>query len=290
MEEYILARTLDEALDALQEYKDKARIISGGTDLLPLIKGGKIKADCIVDITNITDLNYIEYNNGLIRVGALVTHHEVESSPLINEKAVLLAEASRTVGSPQVRNRGTLAGNVVNASPAADASVALIALGAEAKIVSKNGQRTEKVEELFVGPGRTNLNSQELVTELRFQGLGWGQGGAFIKLGKRQALAISIINVATVITLDRGEEVFSDAKIGIGAAAPTPLRARRTEEALIGHLINDETIANASREAMGEVNPIGDIRSSSDYRREMTRVVVARTIKKAIDRVKWEDR
>lgn len=286
MERYILAQTLEEALDALETYKDRAQVISGGTDLLPLIKSGKTKADCIVDITNIADLNYIDYDNGLIRIGALVTHSEVESSPLINEKVILLAEASRALGSPQVRNRGTLVGNVVNASPASDASVALIALDAEAKVVSKNGQRTKKVEELFIGPGRTNLSSQELVTELRFQGLGPGQGGAFIKLGKRQALAISTVNVAVALTLDRERNIFSQARIGIGAVAPTPLKARRAERALIGHLRSDETIQNASQEAMKEVSPISDIRGSADYRREMTRVLTTRAIERAMERIK----
>ncbi len=177
---------------------------------------------------------------------------------------------------------------MVNASPASDTSVALIALGAEAKVVSKNRERMETVENLFVGPGETNLSSQELVTELRFRELGQGQGGAFIKLGKRQALAISIINVATVITLDRERGLFGDARIGIGAVAPTPLRARRAEEALIGHLINNETIQAASEEAMEEASPISDIRGDADYRREMIRVMVARAIKRAMKRVGWE--
>ncbi|MDH5696661.1 MAG: xanthine dehydrogenase family protein subunit M [Dehalococcoidia bacterium] len=286
MGKYILAQTLEEALDALETYRDKARVISGGTDLLPLIKSGGIKVDCIVDITNITGLNYIDYDNKLIRVGALVTHSDVESSPVINEKAVLLAEASKAVGSVQIRNRGTLVGNVVNASPASDTSVALIALGAEAKVVSKKGQRIKKVEELFVAPGLTNLGSHELVTELRFQGLGLGQGGAFIKLGRRQAVAISIVNVAVVLALDRERNMFSQARIGIGAVAPTPLRARRVEEALTRHLISDETIENASQEVMKEVRPISDIRGSADYRREMTSVLTARAIRRAIGRIK----
>jgi CO/xanthine dehydrogenase FAD-binding subunit len=288
MEKYILAQTLEEALDALEKYGDKARVISGGTDLVPLINSGTIKVGCIVDITNITGLNYIDHDNGLIRIGALVTHSDVGSAPLINEKVVLLAEASRSLGSLQVRNRGTLVGNVVNASPASDTSVALIALGAEAKVVSKSGQRTKKVEELFVAPGQTNLSSQELVTELRFQGLGFGQGGAFIKLGKRQALTISIVNVAVALTLDRERNIFSQARIGIGAVAPTPLRVRKAETALIGHPMSDQTIQNASQEAMKEVRPIGDIRASADYRREMTRVLITRTIKRAMERIKWE--
>ncbi len=177
MEKHILAETLEEALDALERYRDKARVISGSTDLLPLIKGGMIKVDCIVDITNITDLNYIDYDDELIRIGALVTHSEVESSPIINERATLLAEASRFVGSPQIRNRGTVVGNVANASRAADATLALIALDAEAKIVSKNGERIERVEDLFVESGQTSLKSEELIAELRFRELKPEQGG-----------------------------------------------------------------------------------------------------------------
>jgi carbon-monoxide dehydrogenase medium subunit len=288
MKKYVLTKTLEEALDALEEYGDKARVINGGTDLVLLIKEGTIRVDYLVDITNITDLNYITNDDGLIKIGALVTHSDIEMSRIIREKAAVLAEGSRAVGSPQVRNRGSVIGNVVNASPAADTPLALIALGAEARVVSKKGQRIEKVENLFVGPGRTNLNSTELIAELRFRGLGTGQGGAFIKLGKRQALAISIVNVAVVLTLDRERNIFSEARIGIGAVAPTPLRARRAEEALIGHLVNDETIQNASQEVAGEVSPISDIRGSAEYRREMTRVLTSRAIERAIERIKWE--
>lgn len=288
MAEYILAQTLAEALDALERYQDKARVISGSTDLLPLIKSGEIKVDCLLDITNITDLNYIDYDNGLIRIGALVTHSEVASSPIINEKAVLLAEASRTVGSLQIRNQGTVVGNVVNASPAADTAVALIALAAEAKVVSKNGQRTAKIEELFVRPGQTDLNSQELVTELQFQGLEPGQGGAFIKLSKRQALAIAIVNIAVALTLDQEKNTFTQARIGIGAVATTPLRTREAERALIGYTVSDETISNASKKAAMEVSPISDIRGSANYRREMTQVLTSRIIEKAVKRIKGE--
>lgn len=288
MGKYILAETLEEALDALERYRDKARVISGGTDLLPLIRGGMIKVDCIVDITNITDLNYINYDDGLIRIGALVTHSEVESSPIINERATLLAEASRFVGSPQIRNRGTVVGNVANASRAADAPLALIALDAEAKIVSKNRERIERVEGLFVESGQTSLKSEELIVELRFQELKPEQGGAFIKLAKRRALAIAAINVATVITVDKEKSVFSDARIAVGCVVPKPQRAKRAEEALIGHSINDETIRSACQEIAEEVSPRTGIHGSAEYKREMTKILVARTIKNSLGRVKWE--
>lgn len=288
MGKYILAETLEEALDALERYRDKARVISGGTDLLPLIKGGTIKADCIVDITNITDLNYINYDNGLIRIGALVTHSEVESSSIINEKAILLAEASRFVGSPQIRNRGTVVGNVANASRAADTPLALIALDAEAKVLSKTRERIERVEDLFVGPGQTNLKSEELIVELRFRGLKPEQGGAFIKLAKRRALAIAGVNVATVITVDKERNVISDARIAVGCVVPKPQRAKRAEEALIGYSINDETIRNASQEAAGEVSPRTGLHGSAEYKREMAKILVVRTIKNSLGRIKWE--
>jgi len=288
MGKYILAQTLEEAFDALTKYRDKARVISGGTDLLLLIKGGKVKVDCIVDITNITDLNYIDYDNGLIRLGALVTHSEVEDSSIIKEKAVLLAEASRAVGSPQIRNRGTVVGNVANASRAADTPLALIALDAKAKVVSKKGQRIERVEDLFVGLGKTNLKNEELITELYFRGLKPEQGGSFVKLAKRRALAIAGVNVATVITVDRERSVFSNARIAVGCIVPKPQRAKRAEEALIGYPISDESIRNASQEAAGEVSPRTGIHGSAEYKREMTKVLVARTIKNALEWIKWE--
>jgi len=286
MKNYILTKTLEEALDALEKYRDRTRVIAGGTDLMLLFKEGKIKADYLVDITNITDLNYIEDEDGLIKIGALVTHSDVEMSRIIREKAVVLALASREVGSPQIRNRGTVVGNVANASRAADTPLALIALDAEAKVVSKNGERIERVEDLFVAPGRTNLNSTELITELRFRGLRPGQGEAFIKLAKRRALAIASVNVATVITVDKERTVFSDARIAVGCVVPKPQRAKRAEEALIGYSISAETIRNASQEAAEEVSPRTGLHGSAEYKREMVKVLVARTIKNALERIK----
>lgn len=286
MEKYILAKTLEEALDVLEKYGNRTRVIAGGTDLILLLKDGKTRPDYVLDITNITGLNYIRGEGNLIKVGALATHNDVATSPIIKEKATILAEASNQAGSPQVRNRGTLVGNIANASPAADAALALIALDAEAIVVSKGSQRIIKVADLFVGPGQTNLTNQELITELRFQGLGPQQAGEFIKLAQRRALATSVVNTAVVITIDKNKNLFKDARIGIGAVAPTPLRAREAEKKLIGHPISDETIENASLEAAREVSPIDDIRGCADYRSQMTKVLVSRAIKAALGQIK----
>lgn len=286
MGKYFLAKTLDEALSFLEENGDRTRIIAGGTDLLVLLRDGKAEADYLLDITRIPGLGYIKDEANLIKVGTLATHNDVAISPIIREKATVLAEASSQVGSPQVRNMGTVVGNVANASPAADATTALVALDAEVIAASKSGQRTVKVSDLLVGPGQTKLSRKELITELRFQGVTAEQGSAFLKLSQRRALAIGVVNTAVLVTLGKGKKRFEDARIGVGAVAPTPMRARRAEKKLIGQIVSEETIKQACQEAASEVTPIDDIRGSVDYRCQMTRVLVGRAIRTALSRIK----
>jgi len=288
MEKYILAKDIRETLDILDKYGGKTRVVAGSTDLLPLVRRTKAKIDCLVDITGIDGLAYIEEEDGLIKIGALVTHGEVENSPLIRKRAFVLAEACGVTGSPQIKNKGTLVGNIVNASPAADASVALIILGAEAKIVSKAGERVGKVENIFLGPGKPKLAGNELVTELCFKILQPGQGGAFLKLAKRKGLAISVVNAAVLISLDESRGICRDARIAVGSVAPTPVRVKDAEKILIGQQVEEKIIEKASLTAMAEVKPIDDIRGSAGYRREMTKVLVARAIRKAIHRAGGE--
>jgi carbon-monoxide dehydrogenase medium subunit len=288
MEKYILAKDIRETLDILDKYGGKTRVVAGSTDLLPLARRTKAKIDCLVDITGIDGLSYIEEEDGLIKVGALATHSEVEMSPVIKERAFVLAEACNAIGSPQVRNKGTLVGNIVNASPAADASVALIVLGAEAEIANKEGKRTEKIEDIFLGPGKTRLANNELITELHFKMLESGYGGAFLKLAKRKGLAISVVNAAVLISLDESRGICRDARIAVGSVAPTPVRVKDAEKILIGQQVEEKVIEKASLTAMGEVKPIDDIRGSAGYRREMTKVLVSRAIRKAIHRAGGE--
>ena len=151
--------------------------------------------------------------------------------------------------------------------------------------MSRGGQRTVKVADLFVGPGQTNLAKKELIIELLVPALSPEQGSAFVKLSQRRALAISVVNTAVVITIDKGRRLFQDTRLGVGAVAPIPMRARKAEKRLIGQPISDETINAASREAAGEVTPIDDIRSCADYRCQMTGVLVGRAIRTALSRI-----
>jgi len=286
MKKYIIPENLSEALEALEKYSDGAKLISGGTDLLIQIRDGKTKPKYLIDLANLRELNYITTKDNSIKIGALATHNDVATSGLIVEKAPLLVEACSSIGAPQVRNMGTPVGNIMNASPAADSTIALLALDAEAKIVNKGNERIQKIESIFAGPGKTNLKPNEMVTELQFKELGANQGGGFIKLGKRRSLAISIINAAVVIKVDKEKKIFTDARIAIGAVAPTPLRVKGAEAMLVGHSINDETIENAASKAKKEVAPIDDIRGSASYRSEMAYMLVRQAIKKALEGIK----
>lgn len=288
MTEYIRPKTLGEAIAALEKYGERARVMAGGTDLLPLMRRTSARFDCLVDITAIGNLSYIEKEEGLVRIGALQTHSEVEESHIVRERGLVLAEACGMVGCPQVRNRGTVVGNIMNASPAADSVVALIVLGGEVKIFSRAGNRFEKIENIFLGPGKTAVKNNELITELRFKALQSHQGSAFFKLGKRRGLAVSIVNSAVVISLDRSRTVCRDAKIALGAVGPRPVRAGSAERILIGQRVQEDMIEKAALAAKEEVTPIDDIRGSAEYRREMVKVLAGRAIRKAIERARNE--
>jgi len=240
----------------------------------------------LIDLTRIRELNYIKTQKKLIKIGALVTHADVVNSKTLRIKAPLLVEACESIGSPQVRNMGTIVGNIMNASPAADTAVALMALDAEAIIASRTEKRVEKIESIFVGPGKTSVKGNELVIGIRFQQIDSDQGGGFFKLGKRNSLAISIVNSAAVIKIDKSKKIFTDAKIAIGAVAPTPLRAKKAEEMLIGSNISNKNIENAAQAAMKEAFPISDIRSSAEYRKEMIKIAVKQVISKALEAIK----
>jgi len=188
---YIRPVTIEETLLILQN-DGKARVIAGGTDLVPFMRRTGSKGfGRLVDITAISSLSYIiKKEDELIRIGALTTHSEVACSPIIREKALVLAEACESVGCPQIRNRGTLVGNIMNASPAADSVIALIALNSEAIISSKRGNKIEKVENILLGPGKTTLQSNELITEVYFKIPQSKEGSSFLKLGKRKGMSI----------------------------------------------------------------------------------------------------
>ncbi len=275
---FILAESIDEAVNALAEAGDSARIIAGGTDLILEIERGVRKGiTTIIDITRIPGLDdIVEDKDGIIHMGPLVTHNHVVASPLIREKAFALLQACWEVGSPQIRNRGTIAGNLVTASPANDAISPLMAFGAKVKLVSKRGERTVPLSDFYTGVRKTVMTPDEVMIDIFFEAPKPIQHSYFIKTALRRAQAISVINVSVLLEIKDG--LVHQPQITLGAAAPTIIYAEAAEAYLEGNALDDEVLAEAATLVAQASRPISDIRGSSDYRDYMMGVIAKRAL------------
>ncbi len=290
--EIISPNNLEDALQKLNELRERARIIAGGTDLiLELERGVRPGVETLVDVTRIPGLDLITLDeDGLIHLGPLVTHNDCVASNLIVEKAFPLAQAAWEVGAPQIRNRGTVAGNLITASPANDTITPMMALNAQVKLASTRGTRTLALADFFLGVRRTALEPDEMLVDIFFPALTSDQRGSFMKIGLRRAQAIAVVNAAVILSLSpaedakeyfryfRGEKV-QEARIALGAVAPRILRAEIAEEFLVGRSLDDEVIQQAAELANQASHPIDDLRGSADYRREMVKVSVSRLLR-----------
>jgi CO/xanthine dehydrogenase FAD-binding subunit len=276
--EYLSPSTLDQALEYLISHKGQSVVMAGGTDLIPKIKSRKLKTpDFIIDLKNIPGLDYINYDdrNGLT-IGSLVTISEIETSLLIQDKYPLLSEAAAGLASVQVRNRGTLAGNICNAVPSADTAPALMVLEASLKLVSTRGTRTVNISSFFTGPNQTVMAPDEVLTEIQLPVLSSGSRSRYLKLSPRQAMDLAVVGVAVMAVPAGG--LLKEVRIALGAVAPTPIRAKQAEALLNGQRISPEIIARAAEAASTEARPIDDHRASAEYRREMVKVLTARAL------------
>lgn len=281
--DYYIPATLDEALRLLAQHAPNARLIAGGTDIVIELDRGMRKAVALIDISRLPDLDSIQQDDaGWIHLGPLVTHAQVVASALCLEHAFPLARACREVGAPQIRNRGTVAGNLVTASPANDTITPLMALGARLTLRSVRGQRDVPLAEFYTGVRRTVMADDEMLVDIAFPALQDNQRGAFVKLGLRRAQAVSVINCAAVVTLDNAGRL-TRAAITLGAVAPVIVRAAQAEAALTGKPLNDETINAAAQLAPEACRPIDDIRSTALYRRKMAAVVTRRALLQLTD-------
>lgn len=288
---YYAPATIDDALALLAENGSPARaepevrIIAGGTDLILELERGVRRAAVVVDVTRIPGLDQITLgNDGLIHLGPLVTHNQVVASPLVVEQAFPLAQACWSVGSPQIRNRGTVAGNLITASPANDTITALCALDARVTLRSRRNQRTVALASFYHGVRQTDIAPDEMLVDIGFSPLSANRRGCFLKLGLRRAQAIAVVNVAAVLQFVEHGSTVTDARIALGSIAPTIIRAREAEAALTGYPLTGERIAEAAQLAAESSRPIDDIRGSARYRRQMVGVFTSRALRRLRDR------
>ena len=284
--QYIVATNLDEAVALMEEFGGKnALLMAGGTDLLVRLKDGEIKPDCIIDLKGISGLTYIDYEDHRgLRIGALSSIADVEKDPKLSSGYAALAEAASSIGSVQIRNKGTIGGNLCNASPSADMAPPLIVMSATVRIVGKAGERILNLEDFFLGPGGTVLRNGEILTEIEVPTPPPLSGAAYLKLGRRNGMDLAIAGVACLLVMDsksRCERV----RIAMGAVAPTPLRAKEAEALMTGEKIGDELVEQVAKKAAEEAKPISDVRATANYRREIIEVLVKRAIKESINRI-----
>lgn len=280
--EYMVPKTIGEACNLLLELGKGAKVFAGATDIIPPMRDKAFTVDYLIDLKHIPGMKYIEYDEteGL-KIGALTTLREIETSPLVKEKNPAVAHAAKVVASTQIRAKGTMAGNLCNASPSADTPPILLAQNAKVLVQGPNKDRYIMMDDFFVGFKKTELEPGEIVTGFVIPPLKEGESAAYIKHAVRKAMDLAIIGVAVKLTMDG--DVCKDARIALGAVAPTTMRARNAEKALIGRKLTDDVIVEASLAARDECSPISDIRASAEYRRDMIRVFTKRAIKQALE-------
>lgn len=287
--EYHRPTELEQALELLSEHKEDCKIIAGGTDLIPAARQGRMllpRHIHIIDISSIKELNYIIKDGALIRIGATARLSEIGMSAVVKEHLPVLADAASQMGSLQVRNLGTIGGNLCNASPAADTASPLLVLDAMVNVRGIDRQRLVPLKGFFTGPGKTTLAPGEILAEVQIPLTKPAGSSCFIKLGRRNAFTLSIVSVATLVKVKDG--IFDDIRIALGSVAPTPFRASKAEEHLIGEKVNEQVIDDGANVVASEVKPISDVRAGAEYRRDMSLVLTKRAISLSVQRARGE--
>jgi carbon-monoxide dehydrogenase medium subunit len=273
---YFQPTSVEEALGLLEQYAGRARLVAGGTDVLVEVQRGVKPTTTLIDTTALRDLKYIREENGYVLLGALTTHNDVIASSTCVQQALPLAQACWVVGAPQIRNRATVVGNLVTASPANDTITALTALSAELVLARRGSERVVALDDFYPGFRRTALQPDELIREIRIPAMQTNQRGLFLRLGLRRAQAISVIDFAIVLTIDSA--VVTDARIMLGSLAPTIVHARNVEAYLLGKQLDEAVCREAGQLAVNDASPIGDVRGSATYRQATLAALVTQAL------------
>lgn len=281
---YHQPETVSEALELLGRLGRDAHPLAGGTDLGVLLRRRRVKPSAVISLARVEEMRRLEARDNEIIIGAGTTHRAIERSPLFADALRALPEACETVGSVQIRNLGTVGGNLCNASPAADTPPVLLAFDASVAIAGAHGVRRVPLEAFFMGYRRTALTEGELLLDVRVPLPPPHSGSAFLKIGRRKAMEISIACAGALVTLDGGTQQVREVRIGLGSVGPVSLRARQAEALLRGHPLDPGRIAAAARTAAAECSPIDDLRATAEYRRLVVETLVSRALTAAAER------
>jgi len=273
--------TLNEALEMMSNLEE-VKALAGGTDLIPLIREAECTPKNLVDLNTIPELNYIIEENGYLNIGGTVTHSQLVQNPATKIYPALI-DSVRWIGSPQIRNRGTLAGNVLNASPAADSAPPLLVHEAEVILRSVREERVLPIEDIFEGPKINCLEPDELLTEIRIPLPTEGSSSCFKRIGRRKAFTLSVVSAAVYLQVEG--RLCKEARVAFGSVDMTPVRVVELEEMLADSELDDETIMETCESAKDFVNPITDIRGTAEYRRDMCEVLMRRALRKTMERI-----
>ncbi len=285
---YLVPRSLDEAISFHEAHGDRAKYVAGGTDVLVKIKEGKILPDYLISLKHILgqDRPLLNQETGELYIGSFVTHRMIEKSAIVRIHYPILHDAIRNIGSVQIRNVATIGGNLVNAVPSADGAIPLITLDATANILGPKGERSVDLARFFLGPGLCDLERSEILIEIVVPPLLLRTGSAYIKFGRREAMELPMLGVGVLLSLGESSVTCVKARICLGVAAPTPIRAQEAEAFLVGKPIDGGTLEKAGKIAAKESRVRDSIRGVAWYRREMVGVLVKRMGLKCMERIK----
>jgi carbon-monoxide dehydrogenase medium subunit len=284
--EYYDPQTVEEVCSLLAKHREEAKVIAGGQSLLILLKQRLFSPKYLINLKNISALDYIQHNGkGGLRIGAITSHRSLETSTIIRERFPVLSEAEQLIGSVQIRNMGTVGGSLCHADPAADLAPVLIVLEAMVKVVSSKGVRTIPLREFFISYYETVLTPEEILTEVIVPNPPPNSGSAYQKFIIR-AGDMAIVSSAASISINPKTEKCTGVRIALGAAGSTPLRIEKAEDVLKGNKIDESSIGEAARIASQEAHPVGDIHASEEYKRELIRVLTRDVLRSALERAR----
>jgi len=286
--EYRTPKNLKEVHASLKEFGTDARLISGGTALVIMMKQRLVRPSCLVSLRSVRGLNGIEVKDGGLSIGGLATHRDVETSSLVHRRLPVLSETYHHVATIRVRNTASVGGGLAHADPNQDPPPTLIALGATVKAISANGSRVIPLDEFFTDYYETVLNPDEIITEVFVPKLPPNSGSAYLKFLPRTADDYATVSAAAVLTLDKSKKTISDVRIALGSVGTTPIRAKDAEALLRGQPVKPEAFREAAEKAKEAVDPVTDFRGSAGYKKEMAGVFVRRALEKALASIRQQ--